>query len=50
MLTYVANVNSIKVIDDNGKNYTITDKYILEKVKEIINKSERVIQTKENNA
>lgn len=47
MLIYVANVNSIEVKDDNGKNYTITDEYIFEKVKEIINKSESVIQTKE---
>lgn len=47
MLTYVANVNSIKVIDDNGKNYTITDEYILERVKEIMNKSESFIQTEE---
>lgn len=47
MLRYIAKVNSIAVIDDNGKNYTITDEYILERAREIMNKSESFIQTEE---
>lgn len=45
MLRYVAKVNSIAVIDDNGKNYTVTDEYILEKAREIMNTREYFIQT-----
>ena len=46
-MKYVAKVNSIAVIDDNGKNHTVTDEYILERAREIINKSESFIQTEE---
>tara|TARA_R100000329_G_scaffold73768_2_gene64067 strand:+ start:57 stop:362 length:306 start_codon:yes stop_codon:yes gene_type:complete len=43
MLTYVAKVNPISVIDDDGKGYKVTDKKLLERVQEILNKSETLI-------
>jgi hypothetical protein len=44
MLRYVAKVNSISVVNDNGKQYKVIDQYLLEKVLEVLNKSERLIE------
>jgi hypothetical protein len=43
MLRYVAKVNPISVIDDDGKRYKVTDKKLLERVQEIFNKSETLV-------
>jgi len=47
MLRYVAKVNQISVIDDEGKNYNVIDEMLLDKVKEILNGSERLIKVEE---
>ena len=47
MLRYVAKVNQISVIDDEGKNHNVIDEMLLDKVKEILNGSERLIKVEE---
>lgn len=47
MLRYVAKVNSISVIDDDGKKYKVIDKKLLEEVQAILNKSESLIEVEQ---
>jgi len=47
MLRYVAKVNQISVIDDEGKNHNVIDEMLLDKVKEVLNGTERLIKVEE---
>ena len=44
MLRYVAKVNSISVIDDEGQKFKVIDKKLLEEVQEILNRRETLVE------